>query len=219
MKSSLEQAASLNKSLRQLKAKERQLVVESPADGIIIDLPARENQVLAPGAPLVSVALPGRLEVKADILSDDLGDVKTGQQVLVTAPVLGEKSLAGEVMQIYPRAEEKLSALGVIQRRVPVIIALPDPANLKPGYEVRVAIETSTRKNVLLAPRESVRTRPDGQKEVMVVANNRVRYRLVQTGLSDGENIEITGGLDQGEVIVKDAGMELKHNARIKILD
>lgn len=214
--SALAQVAGLSQSLQQLSTKEQQLVVKSPVAGTVLSLPAKEEQVLNPGALLVSVAVPDQLEVKADILSDDLAEVEVGQKVTITAPVLGQKVLTGEVKQIYPRAEEKQSALGIIQRRVPVIIALPDPANLKPGYEVRVAIETQSRQDVLVLPREAVRTTRDGQKEVMVVLSNRVYHRTVQTGLSDHKNIEITGGLNPGDLVIKDGSLDLKEKSKVK---
>lgn len=213
--SSLAQVAGLSQSLQQLTAKEDQLVVKSPVEGTVIGLPARQEQVVVPGALLATVASAGRLEVKADILSDDLAEVREGQKVLVTAPVLGSKVLAGEVAQIYPRAEEKQSALGITQRRVPVIITLADPAQLKPGYEVKVAIETVSRQNVLTLPREAVTTTGDGQKKVMAVVNGRVQHRQVQTGISDGEKIEVTG-LEAGSLVIKDGSLNLAEKTEIK---
>jgi len=209
-------AEGLNQLMKQLAAKEQQLAIKSPVDGQVLNLPAEKDQVVLPGVLLVSVAVPGQLEIKADILSDDLAEVKIGQKVSVTASVLGDKVMPGVVNKIYPRAEEKQSALGVIQRRVPVIISLPNAANLKPGFEVRVAIQTVSRMNVLMAPRESVRTKDDGSKEVMVITGNRVRHQTVKTGISDRQNIEITGGLNKGDKILRDGGLDLKENAKVK---
>lgn len=214
--SALAQEAGLSQTLGQLSAKEGQLVVKSPTDGILLSLPVKQEEVVSPGALLAVLAAAGQLEVKADILSDDLGEVQVGQKVSITAPVLGDKKLAGKVKKIYPRAEEKQSALGVIQRRVPVMITLPEAGVLKPGYEVRVAIETLSRKDVLVLPREAVRTTGDGYKEVMVVVQGQIQRRSVQTGLSDQENIEITSGLESGEVVIKDGGLDLKEKAKVK---
>ncbi len=216
LESALALGAGLNRSLQQLSAKEGQLVIKSPVNGIVLTLPVKQEQVVSPGSLLVNVAESGQLEVKADILSDDLADVKIGQRVIITAPILGRQTLVGEVKKIYPQAEEKTSALGVIQRRVPVRISLPDPASLKPGYEVRVSIETLTRQNVLVLPREAVRTRADGQKEVMVVINKRIQRQLVKTGISDQENIEITGGLTADELVVLDGSLSLSEKTRVK---
>lgn len=216
LESTKEKEAGLNRSLQNLNRKEKQLVLQSPVDGEILNLPAEQEQVVNPGTLLVSVAVAGKLEIKADILSDDLAEVSLGQPVKVTAPVLGTRVLTGKVMEIYPQAEEKQSALGVIQRRVPVIIALDDFANLKPGYEVKVAIETSARQGVPVIPRETVRTLKDGGKQVMVVKDNRILYRTVQTGIGDRESIEITKGLQAGEVLIRDGSLDLKPNARFK---
>lgn len=216
LESARAQEAGLNRSLQDLNRKEGQLTLQSPVDGIVLSLPTKQEQVVTPGTVLASVAVPDKLEIKADILSDDLGEVKLGQRVKITAPVLGTKTLYGKVKEIYPQAEEKQSALGVIQRRVPVIVTLADPANLKPGYEVKVAIETSTRRDVLVIPREAVRTLKDGGKEVMVVTDNRVKHRPVKTGIGDRENIEITKGLTAGDVIIRDGNLDLKDNTRVK---
>ncbi|OPX86892.1 efflux RND transporter periplasmic adaptor subunit [Pelotomaculum sp. PtaB.Bin117] len=212
----LAQADGLNQLLQQYGAKEQQLVVKSPVGGMVLNLPVKQEQVITAGTLLVSVAIPEQLEIKADILSDDLADVKMGQKVTVTAPVLGQKVLTGEVKQIYPRAEEKQSALGILQRRVPVIVTLQDQANLKSGYEVKVAIETLSRQDILTLPREAVRTTGDGQKEVMVVINKKVYHRPVQTGISDQNNIEITGGLSAGDEVVKDGSLALKEKSKVK---
>ncbi|TEB12350.1 efflux RND transporter periplasmic adaptor subunit [Pelotomaculum propionicicum] len=216
LESALAQRAGLNQSLQQLSAKERQLTVKSPVNGIVLTLPVKQEQVVNQGTLLVNVAMSEQLEVKADILSDDLADIKIGQRVTVTAPVLGQQALVGEVKKIYPQAEEKTSALGVIQRRVPVIITLPAPVNLKPGYEVRVSIETMSRQDVLTLPRESVRTREDGQKEVMLVIEKRIKHQLVKTGISDQENVEISSGLTAEDQVVRDAGLNLAEKTRVK---
>lgn len=213
--SALAQTEALGQMLQQLLNKEQQLVIKSPVNGIVLNLPVQKEQLLNPGALVAQVAVPGELEIKADILSDDLAEVKVGQKVTVTAPVLGAKTLTGEVKKIYPQAEEKLSALGISQRRVPVLITLNKPDLLKPGYEVRVAIETLKKQDVLVIPREAVRTTADGQKQVSIVINNRVVHRTVETGLSDKNNIEITAGLTAGDQVIRDGSLALAENSRV----
>lgn len=216
--SALAQASGLAESLERLARKEQQLVVKSPVDGIILNLPVKEAQVLNPGDLAAAVAAPGQLEIKADLLSDDLGEVQVGQKAAVTAPVLGQQVLTGQVKEIYPQAIEKESALGITQRRVPVIISLEETAHLKPGYEVQVAIETSRATKVPLVPLEAVRTGADGQKQVMEVVDGRVKHRTVKTGSSDRDNIEIVSGLTPGGIIVRDGSMELKENTKVREL-
>jgi HlyD family secretion protein len=195
---------------------EQELQVKSPISGTIMQLPMQQEEVVMYGTTLAQVASAEKLEIKVDLLSDDLGEVKLGQKVQITAPVLGDVVLNGEIIKIYPQAEEKTSALGVIQRRVPTIVKLDSIANLKPGYETRVSIITANRKNVIIVPREAVLTSSTGEKQVMRVINGRVGFRVVKTGLMDSKNIEIIAGLSAGDHIIKDASVVLKENARVK---
>ena len=126
--------------------------VRSSVAGVLLDRPVKKGQVVAPGTLLAQIGADEGMEIKTDLLSDEIGQVQVGQKVTITAPVLGEQSLSGQVGKIYPQAYEKVSALGVIQRRVPVVISLPQTANLRPGYEVRVAIETVHKEDVTLLP-------------------------------------------------------------------
>lgn len=211
------QAAGLEKTLQQLGNKAQQLIIKSPIDGIVLNLPVEIEQAAYPGSLLVSVGISDQLEVRAELLSDDMSAVKVGQKVLITAPVLGDKALTGEIKQIYPQAEEKQSALGVIQRRVPVIITLPQPDLLKPGYEVKAAIETLRQDDVLLLNREAVRTLANNQKEVMVVADGQVQHRIIETGINDRTQIVVQSGLVAGEQVVKDGSLVFKEGAKVQL--
>ncbi len=218
LQSSRDQVFETGRMLEQLREKEKQLTILSPVEGRILALPVKQEQAVTPGVPLVKVGVPGELEIKVDIISDDLGAVREGQKTLVSAPVLGDRVIEGEVKKIYPQAEEKLSALGVIQRRVPVIISIADESGLlQPGYEVKVAIETLNVQGVPVLPREAIRTNAAGEKEVMKIVGKKVKLQAVKTGLNDSSNIEIVSGLKAGDVVVKDVGQELKENTRVKV--
>lgn len=210
------QVASLSTMLDSLEEKAGELQVISPISGTILDLPVKVGQVVAPGTLLAQVGSDNQLEVKTELLSDDLRRVKTGQTTHITAPVLGKQALTGQVSKIYPRAYEKTSALGVIQRRVPVIIALKQSTNLQPGYEVRVSIETLRKEGVILLPRESVRLTEDGHYRVLLVNEGRITERLIEIGEKNQQWVEVIKGIKVGETVVRDGSQELKEGSRVK---
>ncbi|MGE5398217.1 MAG: efflux RND transporter periplasmic adaptor subunit [Chitinophagales bacterium] len=211
------QVAGMEKSLNQIAGKTGELVLTSPAAGIVYRLEVEEQQVVTPGTLLASIGTTGKLEIKANILSDDMARIKIGQPVTISSPVLLGKNLAGKVKKIYPQAEEELSALGVVQHRVPVLISIPETSSLKPGYEVRISIQTEKRENVLVLPRESVITLENGQKQVMVILDNRIKHRIIKTGASDNDHIEIMTGLKVGDKVVEDGSTTLKEDTRVKL--
>ena len=210
------QVASLSTMLNSLEEKAGELQVISPISGTILDLPVKVGDVVTPGTLLAQVGSNSQLEVKTELLSDDLRRVKTGQATEITAPVLGDQILTGQVSKIFPRAYEKTSALGVIQRRVPVIIALNHSANLQTGYEVRVAIETLRKEGVILLPRESVRLTEDGHYRVLVVNEGRIKERLIEIGEKNQQWVEVIKGIKAGETVVRDGSLELKDGSRVK---
>lgn len=200
-----------------LQSKRSALIIKSPIDGTVLDLPGKQGMYITPGSLLAQIGTTSQLEIQADLLSDDLGEVQVGQPVSVTATVLGQEVLSGVVSEIKPRAFAKISALGVEQRRVPVIIKLNSGSKLKPGYEVRVSIETTRREGVLLLPREALKSAGDGRYKVMKISNNRVVYQDIELGLKGREYVEATAGVKEGDLIVKDGSQALAEKARVKV--
>lgn len=196
--------------------KRAELEVKSSVDGILLDLLVKKGQVVTPGMLLAQVGAGEELEVKIDLLSDEIRQVQVGQKATISSPVLGEKSLRGQIRKIYPQAYERVSALGVIQRRVPVLVSLEETANLRPGYEVRVGIETVHKEDVTLLPREAIRLMNDGEYQVMTVVDNRIVSKPVKIGEKNQLSVEIIEGIQPGEMVVKDASLVLKEGSRVK---
>ena len=212
-------ASALSRGLRQqvleLEKKQAELTLKSPIDGYVLDLPVKKEQVVMAGELLVALGIEDEMEIRSDVLSDSLGGVKVGSRVRITTPILGSLTLEGHVKKIYPLAEEKVSPLGVAQRRVPVIIAFPMSEVLKPGYEVRVFIETSRREDVLLLPVESVRTE-DGIRKVFQLQGGKIHATEVRIGITDRRMVEILEGLEEGDVVVRDASLDLSDGQRAR---
>lgn len=206
-----------NTTYHDLQYRNQQLTVRSPVAGTVLDLPVKKEQAIIPGNTLAQVGNTGELELKTELLSDDLAEIKVGQTVEISAPILGDKILNGQVKKIYPRAYEKTSALGVIQRRVPVLISLPAHEHLQPGYEVQVKIQTHLKSKILVLPRQSLRIDEQGNPEVMAVVQGRVQHLKVQTGLKNPTSVEIRSGLQAGQVVIRDASSDIKDKTRIKI--
>lgn len=211
-----EQVNSLGEMLGSLEEKAGELQIISPIAGTVLDLTVKAGQVAAPGDRLAQIGSESQLEVRTELLSDEVRRVKIGQTTRVTAPVLGDQVLIGRVGKIYPQAYEKTSALGVAQRRVPVIIALEQNGNLRPGYEVRAGIETVRKEKALLLPRESVQLTADGQYRVLAVVQGRIRERIIQVGEKNQQWVEVLEGVKAGETVVRDGSRELKEGTRVK---
>ncbi len=207
----------LQQQVSELERKHAELTLISPIDGYVLELPVKKEQVVMAGEFLVALGVKDEMEIRSDVLSDSLGGVRVGSRVRITAPILGDSAQEGHVQKIYPLAEEKVSPLGVAQRRVPVIIAFPVSELLKPGYEVRVFIETSRREDTLILPVESVRTE-DGVRKVFRVEEGRIGVAKVRTGITDRRMVEILEGLEEGDMVIRDASLDLRDGQRVRTM-
>lgn len=178
--------------------------VVAPVDGIVLRR-LRESEVVVPaGEGLVELADPARLEVVADLLSTDAVQVRPGSPVRIEQWG-GSHPIPGTVRRVEPSGFVKVSALGVEERRVNVIIDLADPAAaaraLGDGYRVEVRIVVWRGEDVLKVPVGGL-FRRGTDWGAFVVENGRATLRLVGVGHRNNDEVEIVSGLSAGDTVV-----------------
>jgi HlyD family secretion protein len=104
------------------------------------------------------------------------------------------------VDRIYPKAQSKVSDLGVEQKRVRIEADL-DSTDYKLGTEVDVEIVLQNKENVLLVDKDALYEK-NGKKYVVVVNGNDQEEREVITGIDDGNYVEIISGLNEGDIVL-----------------
>src|SRR5262249_49179714 len=101
--------------------------VTSPVDGIVLKRLRESEAVVPAGERLVEIGDPGRLEIVADLLSTDAVRVRPGARAIIEQWG-GEKKLDAKVRRVEPSGFTKISALGVEEQRVNVVLDFVDPA-------------------------------------------------------------------------------------------
>lgn len=190
--------------------------VRSPADGTIIERLVDENLPAVPQMAAFIIEDTDRLEIEANVLSDDINKVQIGNEVEISGKPLGDEILKGRVAKIAPAAKAEMSSLGVSQNRVPVTIEInSDTSLLKPGFSVDAKIITANRKDTLIVPDSSVFDY-EGKSTIFVVENGKARLRSVEKGIESDDFIEILGGLKEEELILSKPDNSIKEGMRIK---
>jgi len=171
--------------------------VLAPDDGVISARSASVGAVPGAGQELFRLVRGGRLEWRAEVTPAEVGRIRSGQAVQITAAT--GTQLSGKVRAIAPGADPQT-------RNVLVFVDLPRHPDLKTGTFARGEFELG-RSDALTVPAPSIVMR-DGHPYVFVVgADNRVSQRKVQTGRRAGERVEVVQGLKPGEgVAVQGAG-------------
>ena len=173
--------------------------------------------VVQAGAPLVDLGNPSQLEIVADLLSSDAVRVGAGDEVFIEQWG-GERRLAGRVRRVEPSGFMKVSALGVEEQRVNVIVDFADPQEawraLGDGYRVEVRIVVWREPKVVKVPVGSLVRRGD-EWAVFAVEAGRARLRAIRLGPRNGLEAQVLEGLSEGETVVLHPPDTLSEDARV----
>jgi HlyD family secretion protein len=170
--------------------------------GVVLTRRRESEIVVAAGEPLMDLGDPADIEVVADLLSSDAVRVAVGNAVRIENWG-GPAPLTGRVRRIEPSAFVKVSALGVEERRVNVVVELdptPQECKLGDGYKVEARIIVWSGP-ALTAPVGSLFRRGDAWA-VFVEDGGRVRLRTVTIGERNAEVAQILDGLQPGDRVV-----------------
>jgi HlyD family secretion protein len=178
--------------------------VRAPVSGTILRVFQESETVVQAGAPLVEIGNPSDLEIVVDLLSTDAVLVSPDDDVLIEGWG-GEQSLKGRVRRIEPFGFTKISALGIEEQRVNVIIDFADPPalwrKLGHGYRIVSRIVIWRGKDVLQAPLSAL-FRAQDTWALFKIVGGRARLSKIQVGRMNSRSAEIRAGLDAGDRIV-----------------
>lgn len=178
--------------------------VTAPVSGRVLQVIHESEGVVSPGQPLIEIGDPEDLEIVADLLSTEAVKVERGQRVLIEEWG-GGAMLNGRVERVEPFGFTKVSALGIEEQRVNVIVDFTDPPErwqrLGHGYQLEVRIVLWEDEDVLRVPLSAL-FRDGSAWAVFVEREGRAEKRLVEPGQQNGLEAEILEGLEAGEQIV-----------------
>lgn len=199
----LAQAAQLRMRAEDGGSRER-LSIRSPIDGCVLRIFEKSAAVLPAGRPLMELGDPRDLEVKVDVLSRDAVRIKPGATVAIVGWG-GPRPLRGQVRRVSPSAFTKVSALGVDEQRVYVMIDLLDPpedrAALGDGYRVEARILVDRADQALKLPIGAL-FRSAGAWSVYAIEEGSARLKTVSIGRKNDQEAELLGGLAEGARVI-----------------
>jgi len=180
------------------------LVITSPVSGRILRVFQESERVVPAGFALVEVGDPADLEARIEVLSRDAVNIKTGARTELVKWG-GDEALRGRVRVVEPSAFTKVSALGVEEQRVNVIVDFIDPLERRPtlgdAYRVEARIVTWESTDVLQAPAGAL-FQQDDRWEAYRVSRGNAELITVEIDHSNGLATEILGGLEEGDEVI-----------------
>ncbi|MEM9554191.1 MAG: HlyD family efflux transporter periplasmic adaptor subunit [Acidobacteriota bacterium] len=180
------------------------IVLTAPIDGVVLKRLQESEAVVAAGTPLLELGDPRRLEIVADFLSTDAVQIDSGDAVRIEQWG-GEHAINGRVRRVEPSGFTKISALGVEEQRVNVVIDFEDPESawqaLGDGYRVEVLVVIWSEDDVLQVPASALFRRGDAWA-VYRLSGDTATETAVEIGRRTGLIAQVLGGLDAGDEVI-----------------
>jgi len=177
--------------------------VVAPVSGVVLRRYRESQSVVPAGEPLVEIGDPAAIEIVADFLSADAVRIRPGQAVRIEQ--WGGDPLRGRVRLVEPSGFTRVSALGVEEQRVNVLIDFDGPpearAGIRDNFRVEVRVIVAEHPNVLTVPLGALFRRQDAWA-VYAVVDGTAAARAVETGARSRTDAEVVSGLDDGAVVV-----------------
>ena len=194
--------------------------VTSPVAGAVLKLVQKSEGPVLLGAPLLEVADARSLEAVVDVLSQEAVAVRPGMPARLDLGS-GVPPLAARVRLVEPAAFTKVSALGVEEQRVNVVLDFAEPLDkvqtIGDGFRVEARIIVFEEKSAILVPVAALFRDGEGLA-VFVVEGDTARKRAVRAPRRNTTQARVEEGLRPGEQVVVYPSDALRDGARVEVV-
>ncbi len=196
------------------------VAVRSPESGVVLRRLTESEGVVALGTPLVEIGNPARIEVVVDLLSRDAARVKPGDAVEIDRWG-GSSVLTGKIRRVEPFGRLKISALGIEEQRVDVIVEFGPRAaatlgRLGHGYQVEATVVLWRSDDVLRVPVGALFRAPNRQWAVFLESDGRAWLRTVRIGHLNEQFGEVLQGLKEHDRVILNPGALVEEGVRVR---
>lgn len=189
----------------------QKLLITSPFDGVIVDLPYfSKGQLVEAGTVVTHVMDYSRLHSQITLPGKEMGRIKRGQTAFVTNYNHEADTLIGLVTQVSPTLDPE-------SRMFKVSLSIAnDSLIFRPGMFVKIDLVVKEKDSALVIPKEVVLDRR-GNKTVFVVQKGIAVERKLDIGLENRYQIEVLSGLAVDERLVVEGFETLRHRSNVKV--
>ncbi len=168
--------------------------VVAPMAGYVSDRPADVGEYISPQQKVATIVNINPLRVKIDVPEQAIPQIHQGESVSVSVAAYPERSFSGRVARISPNVTAS-------SRTLTVEADVDNPnAELKPGQFATIRVLLPQKGTALMVPQRALRT-ISGATYVFVIKNGFAQQRLIQSGQTEGDMVEIKSGISADEVV------------------
>ena len=205
--------------LKQAEAKTRTVsimegytTIKSPISGIVQQRLADPGVVVQPGMGILKIGDYQKLRLQANVAQQDAIAIRVGSPIIARVPGTEIASIRGQITSIFPQTDNQT-------RTVTVEAVVDNPgAKLGSGQFLEMEIITYRKPDALSVPQSAIVTFKD-QPAVWVVESDVARRKTVTLGMGSGDRVEVTGGLEPGDMAIASGQQRLMKNSAVVVIN
>jgi HlyD family secretion protein len=199
----------------------RSFALRAPVAGQVLRVLQTSETTVSLGTPLIELGDTSRMEVVAELLTGDALLVRPGSRVIIERWG-GPGELQAQVRRVEPAAFTKVSALGVEEQRVKVLIDIASPREqwraLGDGFRVGVRIVTQAQEQAVKVPVSAVfpRPEPNAGMAVFVLVGGRARLQPVEIAARNNTEVWVRSGVKPGDRVIIYPPPAVRQDGRVR---
>lgn len=205
------------KAVSQMKSQLAKTVIRAPFSGTIDDVITEKGSVVAPGAPVMRIVSLKNMYLEAEVPEKYIKSITKGSDVIVDFPILGT-SLETTISQAS-------SYINPGNRSFKIQINIPNKdGQIKPNLTGKIRIKDYSNPKVITVPISIISENAEGEQYLYVVENiakdnsATAKKLIVTTGKTQGNEIEILKGINDGDQIIKEGARSVKDGQKVSII-
>lgn len=205
-------------AIAQLEQQVAKTVVTAPFSGTIDEVMTEQGSVVMPGqTPLMRIVSLDNMYIVTDVPEKYVADIVRNKKVVIDFPILG-KQMESRIRQVGDFIDPN-------NRTFKVEISVPnDDSRIKPNLTAKLSINDYTSEKALLIPQSVISENAVGEQYIYVVKDREgkeaiAEKRTIETGLTQGDVIEVIGGLEDGTEIILEGARSVNEGQKVRIIN
>ncbi len=205
-------------AIAQLEQQVAKTIVTAPFSGTIDEVMTEQGSVVMPGqTPLMRIVSLDNMYIVTDVPEKYVADIVKNKKVLIDFPILG-KQMESRIRQVGDFIDPN-------NRTFKVEISVPnDDSRIKPNLTAKLSINDYTSDKALLIPQSVISENSVGEQYIYVVKDREgeeaiAEKRTIETGLTQGDVIEVLGGLENGTEIILEGARSVNEGQKVRIIN
>lgn len=185
--------------------------IQAPISGVISERMIKVGNMINTDEEVFQITDFDPLLAVLNVPEHEMDKLEKGQAALIQVDAVKNKTFKGQVLRISPVVNPETGTFKV------TVTVKDESRQLKPGMFGRVRIVYDTRQNTVMVPKNAV-TNEDGSSSVFVINNRQAFRKTVNTGYTNGDNVEVLSGLSPADTVVTIGQSSLQDSVIVEIV-